>query len=157
MRIHPGKVLEANYIKPMNFTHSQFAEKIGLSRQTINKVVQGKRKITVGTAKKLSKHLNTDPEYWLKLQNDYDLGKSSEAMKEEIKQEKERRRHNFCIVPVSDVHYITHDDEREMDVYVKNGEKIELEFDSRDDMRTVMFSYISILQSENKMFLAKKV
>ena len=69
---HPGKILEELYIKPLKIQKALFAEKMGISRNTLYKILKGKSHITANVALKLSKALNTSVELWLNLQKKYD-------------------------------------------------------------------------------------
>jgi addiction module HigA family antidote len=55
---------------------------IGVSRRTVNEILQEKRPVTVDTAHRLARALNTSPDVWLGLQQDVDLWDTLEANKE---------------------------------------------------------------------------
>ena len=70
---HPGTILLEDWIKPLNFTISEFALKIGTSRKNLSEIVNSKTGISPEMALKLSKALGTSAELWLNLQQAYDL------------------------------------------------------------------------------------
>jgi len=70
---HPGEILQEEFLAPMNVTQVQFSKHIGVSFQRINELVNGKRGVTPDTAWLLAEALGTSPEFWLSLQNAYDL------------------------------------------------------------------------------------
>lgn len=70
---HPGEILLEEYIRPLGFTVSAFALKIGTSRKNLSEIVNEKVGISPEMALKLSKALGTSPEIWLRLQSKYDL------------------------------------------------------------------------------------
>lgn len=70
---HPGIILLEDWIKPLNFTISEFALKLGTSRKNLSEIVNGKTGISPEMALKLSKALNTSAKLWLNLQLSYDL------------------------------------------------------------------------------------
>lgn len=70
---HPGEVLLEECIKPLGFTISSFALKIGTTRKNLSEIVNGKTGISPVMALKLSKALKTSPELWLNMQQAYDL------------------------------------------------------------------------------------
>ena len=70
---HPGTILLEDWIKPLNFTTSQFALKLGTSRKNLSEIVNCKTGISPEMALKLSKALNTSAKLWLNLQLSYDL------------------------------------------------------------------------------------
>lgn len=70
---HPGEILLEEYIKPLGFSVSGFALKIGTSRKNLSKIVNERVGISPEMALKLAKALGTSPEIWLRLQLKYDL------------------------------------------------------------------------------------
>lgn len=70
---HPGKILLEDWIKPLNFTISKFALRIGTSRKNLSEIVNCKTGISPEMALKLSKALGTSAELWLNIQQAYDL------------------------------------------------------------------------------------
>lgn len=71
--IHPGEILEEEFLKPMKISQSQLARDIDVPHRRINEIVRGKRSISPDTAMRLSIYLNTSPEFWMNLQTNYDL------------------------------------------------------------------------------------
>ena len=70
---HPGKIIEEHYIKPLKISKSAFAKAIGISRNTLYKILDGRNGITAEMAIRLSKALNTTPELWMNLQQRFDV------------------------------------------------------------------------------------
>jgi len=70
---HPGEVLLEEFLKPMDLTQMAAAEKMGISLNRLNELINGKRGITADTALRLAKLLKTTPEFWMNLQNAVDL------------------------------------------------------------------------------------
>lgn len=77
---HPGEILNELYLKENGLSISKTATNIGMSRQSLSELVNGKNGITAQTALKLAKAFNTTPRYWLNLQNVYDLNKAEKAI-----------------------------------------------------------------------------
>lgn len=71
--IHPGEILQEEFLAPANITQERFARALGVSRRTVNEIVRGRRSVTAEMAIRLSKVLGTSAEMWLGLQADYDL------------------------------------------------------------------------------------
>jgi len=76
---HPGVILLKEYLEPSGLTQKALAEHLGIPLQRINEIVRGKRGITPETAWLLSAAFKTTPEFWLNLQNTYDLSKHRPA------------------------------------------------------------------------------
>ena len=70
---HPGVILLKEFLEPMNVTQKALAIHISIPVQRINEVVRGKRGVSPNTAWLLSEAFNTTPEFWLNLQNIFDL------------------------------------------------------------------------------------
>ncbi len=70
---HPGGILKRHYLEPLSLTISELAKILGVSRKTLSKIINEHGSITPEMALRLSKALNTTPELWLNLQQNYDL------------------------------------------------------------------------------------
>ena len=73
---HPGEILNELYLKENGLSISKTATNIGMSRQSLSELVNGKNGITAQSALRLAKAFNTSPRYWMNLQNAYDLYKA---------------------------------------------------------------------------------
>jgi addiction module HigA family antidote len=71
--IHPGEILLAEFLIPMEITAYRLAKETFLPQTRISEIIKGKRRITADTAIRFSKFFNTSPKFWLGLQDDYDL------------------------------------------------------------------------------------
>lgn len=78
--MHPGEILNELYIKENGLSISKTAANIGISRQSLSELVNGKNGITAQTALRLSKAFNTSARYWMNLQAVYDLNKAQKAV-----------------------------------------------------------------------------
>ncbi len=89
MFIHPGEILEEEFLKPMGITQYKLANDIGVPRRRINEIVHGDRAVTADTALRLSEYFGTSAEFWLNLQSRYDLlveqKASGKAIKRQVK------------------------------------------------------------------------
>ena len=73
---HPGEILLEEFLKPLGITQVEFARHIGVPVQRVNEIVRGKRGVTPQTAWLFSQALGTTPQFWLNLQNTFDLTRS---------------------------------------------------------------------------------
>lgn len=85
--IHPGEILQEEFLKPMGLSQNRLALDLRVSARRINEIVLGKRRITADTAMRLAHYFNMSPQFWLGLQMDYDLDIAQDAMTERIRQE----------------------------------------------------------------------
>ena len=70
---HPGEILLEEFLKPMDMSQVQLAEKMGVPIQRVNTLINGKRDMTAETAVLLSRALKTSSEFWMNLQVACDL------------------------------------------------------------------------------------
>lgn len=70
---HPGEVLLEEFLAPKGMTQAKLAEKMGVSVQRVNTLINGKRDVTPETAILLSQVFGTSPEFWMSLQSAHDL------------------------------------------------------------------------------------
>lgn len=80
--IHPGEILEEEFLKPMAVSAYKLAKEIGVQQTRISQILKGKRSVTADTAIRLSKFFGTTEEFWMNLQREYDL-RVAHAEKEE--------------------------------------------------------------------------
>ncbi|MEP7157350.1 MAG: HigA family addiction module antitoxin [Betaproteobacteria bacterium] len=78
--IHPGEILQEEFLLPMNISQNALARAAGVPPQRINEIVLGKRGVTADTALRLAKVFGTSEGFWLGLQADYDLEESRHAI-----------------------------------------------------------------------------
>jgi addiction module HigA family antidote len=82
--IHPGEILLEEFLKPMDITQYRLAKDLGLPLSRINQIVLNNRAITASTALLLSKYFNLSEEFWLNLQNRFDLETAKDKMKNKL-------------------------------------------------------------------------
>jgi addiction module HigA family antidote len=70
---HPGEILKEEFLIPLGITQVALARHIRIPLQRVNEVIRGKRGITPETAWLLSQALGTTPQFWMNLQDAYDL------------------------------------------------------------------------------------
>ena len=71
--IHPGEVLEEEFMLPLGLSANALAKAIDVPVTRVSEIVRGRRGVTADTALRLSRYLGTTPELWLGLQSEYDL------------------------------------------------------------------------------------
>jgi antitoxin HigA-1 len=70
---HPGEMLLEEFLKPLGISQSAFAIRLGVSFPRLNEIVRGKRSVTADTALRLARVLGMSGDFWLGLQQDWDL------------------------------------------------------------------------------------
>jgi antitoxin HigA-1 len=82
---HPGEILLKEFLEPMEISQRELADAIHVPYQRINEVVNQKRGITPSTAVRLSKFFGNSSEFWLNLQQNWELYHVLKEEKEELK------------------------------------------------------------------------
>jgi addiction module HigA family antidote len=82
---HPGTLLLKDFLEPMGITQRQLADALHVPYQRINELVNQKRGITPSTAIRLSKFFGNSSNFWLNLQQNWDLYHVLKEEEEEIK------------------------------------------------------------------------
>ena len=85
--VHPGEVLLEEFIKPMNLSQNRIAIDIGVDARRINEIVLGKRAVTADTALRLARYFGNSPQFWLGLQNQYDLDVTEDYLGKRLERE----------------------------------------------------------------------
>lgn len=84
--IHPGEILNEEFLIPLDITAYRLAKETKISQTRISQIIRGQRGITVDTALRLAKFFGNSPEFWINLQNHYDLEESKQAIGTQLKQ-----------------------------------------------------------------------
>jgi len=71
--IHPGEILQQEFLIPLSLSQYRLAKDIFVPPRRINEIIHGTRSISADTALRLAKYFNNSAEFWLNLQNHYDL------------------------------------------------------------------------------------
>jgi addiction module HigA family antidote len=71
--IHPGEVLQADFLEPLELSQYRLAHDISVPPRRINEIVHSKRAISADTALRLARYFGTTERFWLNLQARFDL------------------------------------------------------------------------------------
>jgi addiction module HigA family antidote len=82
--IHPGEILEEEFLKPFELTAYRLAKETNIPPTRISQILKGKRSITADTALRFSKFFGNSAEFWLGIQMEYDLREEKLAKKKEL-------------------------------------------------------------------------
>jgi len=77
---HPGEILKDIYLPDYKLSVTAFALKLGISRTSASELVNGKNGISADMALKLAKAFGTTPQYWLNMQQMYDLWQAKQRV-----------------------------------------------------------------------------
>ena len=82
--IHPGEILDEEFLRPMNLSQYRLAKAIGVDARRIHAIVHGERSITAETALLLSRFFGNSAGFWMGLQSQYDLETAEDRLAEKL-------------------------------------------------------------------------
>ena len=82
--IHPGEILEEEYLRPMNITQYRLAKAIGVDARRVHAIVNRERGISAETALLFSRFFGNSAGFWMGLQSQYDLETAEERLAERL-------------------------------------------------------------------------
>jgi addiction module HigA family antidote len=85
--IHPGEILIEEFLKPMGISQYRLAKDISVPPRRINEIVHGKRSISADTALRLGRFFGISPQFWLNLQNRFDLEVTEDLLADRLQKE----------------------------------------------------------------------
>jgi antitoxin HigA-1 len=83
---HPGEMLREDFMPDCGLSVKSLADSLGVSRQTINELIRGKRGLSPDMALRLSRLFGNTPEFWLNAQREVDLWDATQKLKNVIRQ-----------------------------------------------------------------------
>jgi addiction module HigA family antidote len=81
---HPGEMLREDFMPDYGLTVSGLADAVGVSRQSINELLRGRRAITPGMALRFGRLFGNSSEFWLNAQRAVDLWDAAQALEEDL-------------------------------------------------------------------------
>lgn len=81
---HPGEMLREDFLPDFGLTVSRLAEALGVSRQSVNELLRGRRAISPEMSLRLARLFGNSPEFWLNAQRAVDLWDAAQMIKKDI-------------------------------------------------------------------------
>ena len=81
---HPGEMLREDFLPDYRLTVARLAEAVGVSRQSINELLNGRRAVTPEMSLRLARLFGNSPEFWLNAQRAVDLWDTAQAIKKDV-------------------------------------------------------------------------
>lgn len=78
--VHPGEILREEFMKPLGLSSNALSRRLGVTAARVNEIASERRGITADTALRLARCFSTTPEFWMNLQQRYEL----EAARREV-------------------------------------------------------------------------
>ncbi|MGA3129472.1 MAG: HigA family addiction module antitoxin [Terracidiphilus sp.] len=85
--LHPGEMLREEFMKPLGLSANALSIALRVPVTRISEIVRERRGITADTALRLARYFNMTPEFWMRLQMDYDLESAADIEQSEILKE----------------------------------------------------------------------
>ena len=85
--IHPGEILQEEFLTPMGISQYRLAKDIGVPAMRINKIVRGERGISADTALRLARYFGLSVEFWTGIQTHYEIEKAKITLDERLEKE----------------------------------------------------------------------
>ena len=82
--IHPGEVLNEEFLKPLEISAYRLSKDIHIPQTRISEIIKGRRRITADTALRLSKYFGTSLKFWLGLQDDFDIEEGQNLISQDL-------------------------------------------------------------------------
>jgi len=81
---HPGEMLREDFLPDFGLTVAALADALGVSRQTVNELLRGRRALSPEMALRLAQLFGNSPEFWLNVQRAVDLWDASQSLGESL-------------------------------------------------------------------------
>jgi len=85
--IHPGEILSEEFLAPKDISQSRLARAINVPPRRINEICLGKRGITPDTALRLGRYFGVTAEFWMNLQQRFDLETRRDQIAAELRRD----------------------------------------------------------------------
>jgi antitoxin HigA-1 len=83
--VHPGEILQQEFLKPMKISKYALAKAIGVTPQRIGDITLKKTGISADMAIRLALAFETTPEFWMNMQAAWELAQAEKDLKREVK------------------------------------------------------------------------
>jgi len=82
--IHPGEVLQEEFLIPLALSAYRLSKDIGIPQTRISEILKGNRRITADTALRLSRYFGNSAKFWLGIQDDFDIEEEQRVKSKEL-------------------------------------------------------------------------
>src|SRR5437879_8870409 len=82
--VHPGEILQHEFLKPMNISGYALAKALGVTAQRVSDITLKKTGLSAEMAVMLAKFFETTPEFWMSLQAAHELAQAQKNLKKKL-------------------------------------------------------------------------
>lgn len=79
-----GEILSEEFLSPLNISAYRLSKDTGMPATRISQIIKGKRRITADTALRLSRYFGNSADFWMGIQDEYDLREEAERIEDEL-------------------------------------------------------------------------
>ena len=83
--VTPGEILKEEFLELMGISAYRLAQDTLMPATRVSQIIKGNRRITADTALRLSAYFGNSAEFWMGIQDEYDLRDEQERLKEDLK------------------------------------------------------------------------
>jgi len=84
--ISPGTILQEEFMEPLGITAYRLSKEIKVQQTAVSQIIKGSRRISVDMALRFSRYFGNSAQFWLNLQNYYDLESEMEKKNNLLKE-----------------------------------------------------------------------
>jgi len=81
---HPGEMLRLDFMPDYGLSVAALAEALGVSRQSVNELLRGRRALSPEMSLRLSRLFGNSADFWLNAQRAVDLWDAEEAIRDQL-------------------------------------------------------------------------
>lgn len=85
--IHPGEILQEEFLEPMGISQERMAQDIGVSVMLIDEIVGGERGISADIALRLARYFGMSVEFWTGIQTHYEIENAKMLLADRLEKE----------------------------------------------------------------------
>lgn len=82
--IKPGEILFEEFLKPLSISAYRLSKDTGMPATRISQILKGRRRITADTALRLSRYFGNSADFWMGIQDEFDLREEAERIEAEL-------------------------------------------------------------------------
>ncbi len=76
--VHPGEIIREDILPEVGLSVTATAKALGISRQMVHDILAGRKPLSAVMCLKVSRLFGSTPEFWMRLQAEYDLKKAAQ-------------------------------------------------------------------------------
>ena len=83
--VTPGEILFEEFLIPMGITAYRLAKDTSMPATRVSQIIKGNRRITADTALRLSRYFGNSADFWLGIQDEFDLRAQEKRLEAELR------------------------------------------------------------------------